>query len=244
MERSLPILNASHVSPSDESPSAQPGFGRTVLVAAVLVAAVLVIHYTPVHAWLGDAQRVRAAVLQWGYLSYPLSVLVAAILVACGVPRLLLCAAGGMVFGFWVGLSVTFLGTILGHYAAFLFIRWGGRDWALQKWPRLRKWADVIHDQGIVGVFLIRQLPGHAMFANLCLGLSHVKHVDFLIGTMIGILPEAIPATLVGAGLVKASLNDSAIYLGLAGAVVAMLWIVSGYALRARRNRTWRTVNE
>ena len=42
-------------------------------------------------------------------------------------------------------------------------------------------------------------------------------------------------ATLVGAGLVKASLLDSAGYLTLAAALVALIWIVCGYILRAAR---------
>jgi uncharacterized membrane protein YdjX (TVP38/TMEM64 family) len=73
------------------------------------------------------------------------------------------------------------------------------------------------------------------MLINVSLGLSHVKHLHFLLGSAIGLLPEAVPATLVGAGLVKASLKDSAGYLSIAAAGVALLWIVCGYALREMR---------
>ena len=62
-----------------------------------------------------------------------------------------------------------------------------------------------------------------------------MRHRDFLIGTAIGLLPEAIPATLIGAGLMKASLKDSANYLGLAAGAFAIIWIGSGYALRRLR---------
>lgn len=209
--------------------------GRLLLMAAVLVGAALVVHLTPIRAWLADAERVRTTLTELGAWVYPVSILAVAMLVACGVPRLILCGVGGAVFGFWIGLLVTQIGSLMGHYVVFLFIRWAGRDWVLQRWPKLRKWAEMIHDQGIVGVFLVRQLPGHAMLANMCLGLSHVKHVDFLIGTLIGLLPEAIPATLIGAGLVKASLMDSAGYLVLAGVALAVIWIVCGYTIRSMR---------
>ena len=83
---------------------------------------------------------------------------------------------------------------------------------------------------------LARQLPLHGMLINLCLGLSHVKHRDFLTGTAAGVLPEAIPATLVGAGLVKVSLAHSAGYLVLATVCFAVIWIGCGYALHVMRH--------
>ena len=93
----------------------------------------------------------------------------------------------------------------------------------------------MIHDHGVLGVILLRQVPTHSMLANLCLGLSHVKHRPFLIGTTIGLLPEAIPATLIGAGLVKASLKDSIGYLAIAAGVFAAIWIGCAYAIRPMR---------
>lgn len=215
----------------------KPGaLGRVLLIGGLLMAAALVVHLTPIRAWLADAERVRATLTSLGLWVYPVSTFAVAILVACGIPRLLLCAAGGAAFGFWIGLLIVQAGTLLGHYVVFLCIRWAGRDWVLRKWPKLRKWAEIIHEQGIVGVFLVRQLPGHAMLANTCLGLSHVRHHHFLVGTLIGLLPEAIPATLIGAGLVKNSLMDSAGYLALAGAAVAVIWIGCGYVLRQMKN--------
>ncbi len=210
---------------------------RASLIGAVLVAAMLAVHLTPLRSWLTDADRIRAAVRDLGIWVYPFGILAMALLVSCGVPRLLFCAVGGTVFGFWAGLLLTTLGTLAGHYATFLFIRWGGRAWVLHRWPKLRRWAEIIDDQGVVGVILVRQLPTHAMLTNLCLGLSQVKHRDFLIGTAIGLLPEAIPATLVGAGLVKASLKDSAGYLVIAVAAFAAIWIACGHAFRALRSR-------
>jgi uncharacterized membrane protein YdjX (TVP38/TMEM64 family) len=240
MEQSAEFLNNSQRPMTAESPATRNRAGaalRLALVVAFLVLSLSIVRFTPIRAWLGDADRLRATLAGLGFWVWPTSILAVAVLVACGVPRLLLCAVGGMVFGFWIGLLITQIGSVLGHYAIFLFIRWAGRDWALRRWPKLHKWAELIHDHGIVGVFLVRQLPGHAMLANLCLGLSHVTHRDFLIGTILGLAPEAVPATLVGAGLVKKSLLDSSGYLALAGAIVAVVWIVCGYILRALRKR-------
>jgi uncharacterized membrane protein YdjX (TVP38/TMEM64 family) len=87
-----------------------------------------------------------------------------------------------------------------------------------------------------MGVILLRQLPIHGSFVNLGLGLSHVKHRHFLLGTLIGSLPEAIPATLAGAGLVKTSMASAASYLATAVAALAAIWIACGVMMRALRN--------
>ena len=242
MEQSADFLNNSQRRKLADRPATRNRAGaavRLALVVALFVAGLLIVHFTPIRAWLGDADRLRATLAGLGFWVWPASVLAVALLVSCGVPRLLLCTVGGMMFGFWIGLLITQIGTLLGHYGIFLIIRWAGRDWVLRRWPGLHKWAELIHDHGIVGVFLVRQLPGHAMLANLCLALSHVKHRDFLIGTMLGLTPEAIPATLVGAGLVKASLLDSSSYLALAAVFLAAIWIICGYTLRSlRKNRS------
>src|SRR5690349_9768689 len=110
---------------------------RFALIAAVLIAAVLVVHLTPVRAWLADAHRVRQTLSGLGIWVYPASVFGVAVLVSCGIPRLALCVLGGMFFGFFIGLLVAIAGTLLGHYAVFLFVRWGGREWVLRRSAKL-----------------------------------------------------------------------------------------------------------
>ena len=238
MESPANALNSPAIRTSHEDGASRPrggGLWRVLLVAAVLIAAVATIHLTPVRSWLVDMQRMRETLAGLGVWVYPITIAAVALLLACGVPRLPIHAAGGMVFGFGLGLVLTLIGALLGHYCVFLFIRWGGRDWVLGRWPKLRKWADVFHDHGVVAVLLARQLPAHAMLINTGLALSHVRHRDFLIGTALGLLPEAIPAPLIGAGLMRASLKDSAGYLALAAAAFAVIWIAGGYGFRALR---------
>ncbi len=221
----------------DNHPTRAATLLRLLIIALVVAAAMLIVHLTPIRAFLADTQHLRESLARMGIWVYPVTVIAVAVLVPCGVPRLALCVAGGMVFGFWWALLLIQVGTLLGHYLLFLLVRWGGRDWALARWPKLRKWADLMHDQGIVGVLLLRQLPAHSLLINLSLGISRVKHRHFLIGTAIGLLPEAIPATLIGAGLVKTSLAHSAGYLILATIAFALIWIAGGYALRSTRSR-------
>jgi uncharacterized membrane protein YdjX (TVP38/TMEM64 family) len=192
---------------------------------------------SPVRALLKDTVRLRQMIQAMGPLAYPVCLIVSAVLIGSGFPRLLLCGVASMVLGFGWGLGLTQGGALLGYYAVFCFIRWGGGDWISHKRPRLRAIADTIQDQGVVGVILARQIPLHGTLINFCLGLSRVKHRHFLIGTAIGMLPEAVPVALVGAGLVKSSFNESAGVLGLAVVAFLLLWIGSAYAFRRLRDR-------
>lgn len=226
---------AAQASLADASESAS-SWRRIALVCAVLVGATALAYVLPMRSWLADSGRVRQTLASLGYWTVPVSILIVSALVCCGVPRLLLCALAGMVLGFWWGLVVAQAGALLGYYCVFLFTRWGGRAWALGRWPALQKWANLAHDHGIIGVIFLRQLPIHGTLINFALGLSHAKHRHFLIGTAIGTLPEAIPTTLAGAGLVKASRKVAAGYGVMAVAGLALVWIGCGYLLRAMRN--------
>jgi uncharacterized membrane protein YdjX (TVP38/TMEM64 family) len=226
--------------PLDEAvdPSAQPSkrpVKRLILLIGILAAAVAAVQLSPIRVILQDTQRVRQMLGALGPFVYPVCLVASAILIGCGFPRLILCAVASMVLGFWWGLLLTQAGALLGYYTVFCFIRWSGGDWVTQRRPRLRAIADTIQDQGVIGVILARQIPIHGTLINLCLGLSRVKHRHYLIGTAIGLLPEAIPVAL-GAGLVKSSLKDSAGTLGLAVAAFILLWIGSAYALRRLRS--------
>jgi uncharacterized membrane protein YdjX (TVP38/TMEM64 family) len=215
--------------------SEQGSFSRVILLALALIAAAALAYLLPIRTWLRGSGELHQIIASVGLWVYPLGILTVAATVACGVPRLLLCALMGMALGFWQGLLIVQTGTLLGFYSVFIFTRWGGRDWALRRWVPLRKWATLVHEHGTVGVILIRQLPIHGTVINLALGLSHVKHRHFLFGTLIGSLPEAIPATLAGAGLVKPSIKLTAGYLTVAMLIFAGIWIGCGYMLKALR---------
>lgn len=226
--------------PLDEAvdPSAPPAkqpVKRLILLVTILAAAVTAVQLSPVRVILQDTARVRQMLGVLGPFAYPTVLVASAILIGCGFPRLVLCAVASMVLGFGWGLFLTQGGALLGYYTVFCFIRWSGGDWVTHRRPRLHAIANTIQDQGVIGVILARQIPIHGTLINLCLGLSRVKHRHYLIGTAIGLLPEAIPVALVGAGLVKSSFKESASVLGLAVFAFILLWIGSAYALRRLR---------
>ncbi len=219
------------------SASAKPRARRLLILLLCIAVGFTLVYFSGVRHYLGDRQRVQQAVQSLGVWVYPVGILTVAALVSVGVPRLLFCAIGGAMLGFWWGLLITQVGTLIGYYASFCFIRWGGRDWVLHRFPRLQKWVGIIHEQGIMGVVLVRMLPLHGTLTNLCLGLTHVKHRDFLIGTIIGLLPEAVPAVLVGnVGRDLLNWKTNGGYLVAAVVGLALIAIGLKYAMRAMKH--------
>jgi uncharacterized membrane protein YdjX (TVP38/TMEM64 family) len=152
---------------------------------------------------LGQVRGVNAWIVSLGWAAPAAFVLFTAALTAIGFPRLLFCSLGGLAFGFAWGLVWSQLGALAGAFATFMFARRFGRRFALKKWPRLRNLARLLKQQGVVSVLLIRQLPLSSFHLNILLGLTPVKQKHFVLGSVLGFLPKAIPAALIGASVIQ-----------------------------------------
>ena len=205
---------------------------KIALQILLLVGSALLIFLPSVRDQFTHLHEISSYLNSMGWAAPLVFIPAVALLVAIGVPRLLLCPIGGMAFGFYKGLLWAQLGTMLGFYATFLFVRWSGRDIILRKWPRLSRYAEVSRRKGIMTVLLIRQLPVTGFYINLLLGLMPLSHPDFLMGTMIGILPAAVPATLLGSGAVSFTSAESKVYTLLAIAAGIALWVLAGSLFR------------
>jgi uncharacterized membrane protein YdjX (TVP38/TMEM64 family) len=156
-------------------------------------------------------------------------------LIVMGFPRLLFCPIGGAVFGWSWGLVWTQIPTLIGYYILFLFVRWGGQGYVLRRWPRLQRMHKVFHKGAIPTIFVMRQLPISGLVINLLLGLSPIQHLDFVIGTAIGLLPEAMAMTAIGSGAVAMSKGQSAALVAVAVGAMVLVWIV--FSVLVRRSK-------
>ncbi|MCX5850533.1 MAG: TVP38/TMEM64 family protein [Deltaproteobacteria bacterium] len=198
---------------------------KDLIFILVISLIILGLHLTPLRQFGVRAMEFSEGIKEYGLLAPLIFTCGVTILVCVGVPRLLLCPIGGMLFGFFRGLIYCMTGTMIAFYIVFLFVRWAGGDFIIRRYPKLNYFAELIGQGGIPAVILARQMPMHGMVVNLILGLSPVAQKDFLIGTAIGLLPEAIPFTLIGKGIKQGSLEKSAAYIVIAVAVFAFLWL-------------------
>ena len=85
-----------------------------------------------------------------------------------------------------------------------------------------------------VAVALVRLLPLSNALINLGLAMSRVGTRPFLLGTLLGFLPQGVVATLIGSGLGEDAPLEGALQLAIA---VLLLLPVVGWAWRHRARR-------
>jgi uncharacterized membrane protein YdjX (TVP38/TMEM64 family) len=218
------------VAPNDEHEpvGVVPSWVKMVLLALGVGVLLSIVYLSPLRHYLGHWQEVSRQVRGFGALAPVVVVVGVALLVAAGFPRVVLCLIAGMALGFWSGLIWAQLGTLLGNYAMFLIVRGAGREWAQRRLSNRPRLKSVLEARGVLGVVLARQLPLPGLMINLACALLPIRHVDFILGTILGQLPQAIPCTLVGAGALQISFARS---MGLIGLAVVSA-ILAGLAIQ------------
>jgi uncharacterized membrane protein YdjX (TVP38/TMEM64 family) len=224
----MPVeLDASETA-TDQRPSwikmAFPAIGAGLLLT--------VVYCSPLKQYLSHWHDVSEQIRSYGALAPLVVVAGVAVLVAIGFPRLLFCIIAGMALGFWSGLLWAQLGTLIGNYALFIVVRAGGRQWAERLVTKRARLNEILQRKGVLGVILARQLPLPGLIVNLACALLPIRHVDFLLGTIIGQLPQAIPCTLIGAGVLQVSFSRSVSVIGLAVGLSVLAWVAIRYAVR------------
>ena len=205
---------------------------KAVALVLFVVSCLALIYLSPLKEYLHEVGAVQNTLQRTGRWALPVFVLASAVAIGLGVPRLLICPVAGAIFGFFWGLVLSQLGTLLGSYATFVFVRWGGREFVVQRWPRLLELTSVFERRGVAAVFLARQLPVGGIFVNMVLALTSVRHRSFLLGTLAGILPEAVPATLLGAGAIE-MMGDKGYWKPVVAVVtLVVVWIIFAEYLR------------
>jgi uncharacterized membrane protein YdjX (TVP38/TMEM64 family) len=211
---------------------------QIIVLALTLSALVALVHLTPLREWTEDAQQWKRYLREFGWPAYVGYGLAAAAAVMMGVPRTIICLVSGGLFAFAAGMAVSWFGSTLGSYAAFLLARWGARrpdeaQLALRPWLRR-----LLSAPSVWRVAWVRQLPVPGLVLNLLLGVTAVKHRVFLLGTLLGYLPLNIAFTLVGSGLGKADLGRSlAQILGAIAVVNLVAWSVWKLVKKHRAQR-------
>ncbi|MDD2707589.1 MAG: VTT domain-containing protein [Verrucomicrobiae bacterium] len=208
---------------------------KTMVVFGLLLLGVAIIYLTPLKSHLSQAHEIKEWLKSFGWPGRFIFLFAVFALVAAGLPRLAFCPLGGMVYGFGEGLIWTQAATLMGYYTIFLFVRWGGRDWVLRHHPALGHIHEIFGKRPALTIFLVRQLPISGLLINLFLGVSRVRHRDFLLGSLFGLLPEAIPLTLVGSSAGKFNSSQVILYVAIAAAV--LLLVMLGSWLLARSSK-------
>ena len=237
MEERNPNLNAA-ASAADDEDAAQVK-RRAITKAAVLVlvlgALAALTSLPPVRLFITENMpRLKQFIRDCGPWAPAVFTLVVAVLVGAGIPRLAFHFLGGALFAFWGGLIWSYIGTMIGYSVVFFAVRQLGlRELVLHRHPAWQKLAGKLKHNTVPAVILFRQLPLPGLVTNAVLGLSPIRRREYFLGTSVGLLPEAVPLTLLGTGLRKEDLGHTALYMFGAVALFIVVWIV--WSLYTRR---------
>lgn len=176
---------------------------RKLLTLLVGGAALLfLIHATPLGEQVRNWDSLTALFRAGGLRAELYFVLISSVLMMAGVPRLLFCGVAGLAFGFWEGMLWSLIGSLLGSYTAFRIARWGGREWLTSRFGSRRFFRRIVEAKPTVAsVFLIRLLPVSNAVVNVGLALGRVGDGAFVVGSLLGFLPQGVVAVLVGSGM-------------------------------------------
>jgi uncharacterized membrane protein YdjX (TVP38/TMEM64 family) len=211
--------------------------GRALRIAVVVVwAAALVAawRYGPdvdtVRSWVGTAGAAGAAVYLGAYV----------LAVFALVPRPLLNAAAGLLFGLAPGLVLALAGGVVAALVQFAVARYvAGEAIARRLPPGVLAWLEGLTGRrALVAVVQLRLLPVVPYQAvNYGFGLTRAGALPFALGTLLGGIPATAALVLVGAGG-----TDAGVPVAVGGTVVAvgigvLWWLRSRGAARERRER-------
>ncbi|MCY7343845.1 MAG: TVP38/TMEM64 family protein [Pseudonocardia sp.] len=149
----------------------------------------------------GGVPDVRAAVAAAGIWAPMLFVLLQGAVTITPLPRTVFTVAAGVLFGSVAGVLLAVAGTTLAAVAAFWLVRRLGAGFVQRHshragigWVRAR-----LDQRGLLAVMSLRMIP-MVPFAilNYASGLSGVKFVPYMIGTVLGVLPGTVAIVVLG----------------------------------------------
>ncbi len=207
------------------------GLLRPVLFIATVAGCLLLFYLSPLHAMFvpSGIDRLRDELARFGHWSPVMFVVAAALCIGFGAPRLAFAAAGGLLFGWWLGAVLAHVGTMLGCTITFSWSRRLGRGLARRlTGARMQRLLGRVERHPVATNVLLRICPvGNSLALNLLFGLSTISLRDFLTGTLVGTLPETVIYALFGssAHAASASMLLTAAFLLLVLAVVST-WLL------------------
>lgn len=181
-------------------------FGRLVMLAVLCFLVSLAAHQAPdpTHfnqQWIDNQARHNG----WqGILNY---LLVATLLISIGLPRQLAAFLAGYAFGFFKGLLLSMLAVSISCLLTVLLVRVFARPFARHFFSKRVSQLDAfVHGHPLKKAMVLRLLPvGNNMLTNILAGMSSVAVLPFLLGSVIGYLPQMLVFSLMGKGVLLQS---------------------------------------
>jgi phospholipase D1/2 len=142
-------------------------------------------------------------------------------------PLVILIAATAAAFGPVLGFTYALLGSIASASVTYVIGAWlGRRHLRSVLGPRLGRVRDRVARQGILAIAAIRLVPiAPFTVVNLVAGASSIRFVDYIVGTILGLLPGLLLMSALGYQIYRFVIAPTGLDL-IALAAGAVLWIL------------------
>ncbi len=181
---------------------AWPGVDRGSLLKIALVAVVV-----SVIAWFYategyeklDPEGMRVWVRNAGLWGGVLFVVSYSCLQPIGVNGLFFLLSAPLIWSPIDAFALNWIGTVGTGVVSFAVARFIAKDWVQKRLPRrVRRFDDRLRERGFVTVLLLRLVLYTAPTVQYALGVSRVRIVPFILGTILGVAPFTLLTTLLG----------------------------------------------
>lgn len=156
-------------------------------------------------------------------------------------PLSILVAVTGLLFGPWWGFGYALAGTLAASAATYWAGRKLGRDALLRHGgQRLNGLAKRLAGRGIRTMTVINLLPlAPFTLTNMMAGAFHLRFRDYMVGSLLGIVPGLVGMTLLGSqlGQLVTAENRGELFGALGGIIVAVLVLLGLKRYATRRQQ-------
>ena len=161
-----------------------------------------------------------------------LFVAVGGLVTAVAIPRHIVSFLGGYAFGAVLGTALAVLATEIGCVIVFFYGRYVGRPLVSERIrARVRRIEDFLASNPFSMTLLIRLLPmGNNFATSLAAGVSRVPARPFLLGSLLGYLPQTFVFALAGSGIEvggRARIAVAVVFFVVSGAIG--IWLYRRY---------------
>ena len=152
----------------------------------------------------------REKILGYGPLAPLMFLLIYSVATIFFLPGTPVTIAGGLIFGKFLGTVYTVIGATIGATIAFLIARFLGESFVENllkgKHKKIYEYDKKIEKNGFLVVLFLRLIPLFPFNAlNFTFGLTKVKLKDYVLGTLIGIIPGSFVLAYFGDSLASLS---------------------------------------
>jgi len=160
----------------------------------------------------------------WAPLIIILLILLGTIVPPLPLPTPLVELISGVVFGFWKGWLIIWVGQIIASFVAFGIVRFFNKTF-IHKWLSNKRWdfyKDFLDRRGTTAILVTRgTMTSPFNIISFLSGISSISWLSFLWATALGVIPETILYSLIGSQL--RSLHIRFIWLSVAILTIGLL---------------------